>query len=644
MTLNASLHVDLHSVIGEVHPHLYGANLEHIGRSVYRGVWAEMLVNRKFAGHDQMYVGLSEGLSHQHPSYGVVLPWEAVNPATDAVLYVHDQTDYYTGMQSQRITIRQDDGHSHGVRQSGLTLRTGASYDCRLVLKGQGQSARVTLGEVEWIIPSVGANWATFEHTFHTESDTSDAALSIAIYGVGSLWIGCTSLMPADHVDGFRPDVLTVLRELGPTFLRLPGGNFASAYHWRLGIGDRDLRPPYLDPAWNAWEPNDMGTDEYVRLCELIDSELLLTANLGNGTPEEAAEWVAYCNAPAETPFGALRAANGHAEPFSVRTWFVGNEQFGNWQVGHCDAETYARRYRRFADAMLAVDPSLRLIAVGVPGGLYGRWNELVLEDAGAMDALSVHYYSIRTEHWATPPMASDLYWPRVAAAHEVEAMLDETLAIVEAYSQPPVPLAFDEWNTYVGGKPPDFFEDYGIADALYAGAVMNACLRRADRIVMSGIFNLINVMGNIRVTPTQIWKTPTCLVLELITRQRGPLSVSVQVQSPTFDSPGAGNLPAQTRVPYVDAAATFDPATRTVYLSLVNRSPDAAVALRLEGIKRAGDAAIAYVAGSDAFALNDEDHPQAVVIEHETLALVEELVTLRPHSFTLVTLPAQNA
>jgi alpha-N-arabinofuranosidase len=639
MTCAASIQVNLNHVIGTVHPHLYGANLEHIGRSIYGGVWAELLVNRKFAGHDRMYVGESEGLSHQHPSFGVVLPWEAVNPGAGTVRFVHDQTTRYVGAQSQRITVLRADGRPHGIQQGALTLRAGHWYICRLVLKGQSQPVRVMLGTEVWNIPAAPDEWTAIEHQFSGPQDTGDAALSITVTEPGSLWIGCVSLMPDDHVDGFRPDVLAALRQLGPTFLRLPGGNFASAYHWRDGIGDRDRRPPYLDPAWNAWESNDVGTHEYARLCDLIGAELLLTANLGDGTPAEAADWVAYCNAPADTPLGALRAANGHPDPLRVQTWFVGNEQFGNWQVGHCDAETYAVRYRQFADAMLAADPTLRLIAVGVPTDLYGDWNELVLEQAGAMDALSVHYYSIRTERWERPPSPDELYWPRVAAAREVEAMLDRTLEIAAAHSRPPVPLAFDEWNTYVGGKPPDFFEDYSVADALYAAAVMNACLRRADRIVMSGIFNLINVMGNFRVTPTQIWATPTCLVLELMTRLRGPLSVAVQVACPVVDSSGAGNLPPQSAVPLVDAAATFDPPAGMLYLSLVNRSPTESAEIHLTGVDRQTDAALAIVAGAGPLALNTESHPDVVVIEHDSWPPGQSALTLRPHSVTLVTL-----
>ncbi len=631
----AAIHIQLDQVIGAVHPHLYGANLEHIGRTIYGGVWAEMLRERKFAGHDRMYIGQSEGLRHQNPGYGVVVPWEAYAPDHARVLYVHDNTTLYSGQQSQRITIRQPDDAWHGIQQGALSLHAGRAYEMRLVLRGEGQTVQVTLGDAVWEV-TAAHDWQTYHHTITVERAHPDAALRIAVRE-GSLWIGCASLMPADNLDGWRADVVDMIRQLAPTFLRWPGGNFVSGYAWEGGIGDRDQRPSYFDPAWKVWESNDVGTDEFMRLCQLVGCEPVLTVNMGDGTAEEAASWVEYCNAPADTPWGSWRAKQGHPEPYNVRTWFVGNEQFGNWQVGHCDAETYASSYHDYADLMRAVDPDLFLIGVGVPTDLYGHWNELVLRGAGAaMDALSVHYYSIRTESWATPPPAQTLYVPKVAAAHEVAQMLDRTLDLIAQHSDPPVPLAFDEWNTYVAGKAPDFFEDYTVADALYLGGVMNHCLRRSDRVVMSAIYNFVNVMGNIRVTPDALWVTPSALVLQIMTRYRGGQAVRVKVEAPTFDSPETGNQPAMHEIPLLDAAATYDAAQRVLYLSLVNRDPRRAAHLQISGIARVGEAALHIVAGDDPLALNTEADPHSVVVESAAWAAAAESLTLRPHSFTL--------
>ncbi len=639
----ASITLDLATNLGAVHDHLYGANLEHIGRCVYEGHWSEMLRNRKFLGHDKMYVGLSEGLSHQNPSYGIIKPWTALAPDYHKVLFVHDNSDFYTGTQSQRITIRQADGALHGVQQGDLTVEAGKTYDLRVVLKGQGQAVTVKLGDQSWVIPEVRADWQTYETSLTVDAASTDAVFSIAHAHQGHLWIGCTSVMPAGTSDGHRPDVIDALKDWGPTFLRWPGGNFASAYHWEAGIGPRDTRKGYLDPAWDTWEPHDVGTDEFMDLCRHVGSEPILTINMGNADAAEAARWVEYCNGSADTPMGKLRAANGHPEPYNVRTWFVGNEQFGNWQVGTCDAETYARRYVAYANAMLAVDPTLDLIAVGAPTDLYGHWNELVLKTApGEIKKLSVHYYSIRTEKWDTPPSADQLYWPKVASAHEVCEMLDRTWDIVRTHSDPPPPIIFDEWNTYVNGKPPDFFEDYGMADAIYTGALMNACLQRADWIKMSASFNLLNVMGNLRVTPTQVWKTPTALVLEMFTKNRGAHAVGCAAQSDTVATPEAGNLPAYDAIALVDAAATLSEDGATAYLSVVNRDPTRAAEIDVSGITRNGTARIHLVQGDGPQAMNTEQTPEAVKIEQTDWAENTPL-TLPPHCVAVIEIPLES-
>ncbi|MEM6610304.1 MAG: alpha-L-arabinofuranosidase C-terminal domain-containing protein [Pseudomonadota bacterium] len=642
-TLKAAIHIDPSQSCGDVHDHLYGANLEHIGRSVYQGHWAEMLRNRKFLGHDKMFVGMSEGLSHQNPSYGVVTPWTALSPDYHGVLYVHDNTTFFTGNQSQRITIRRADGAMHGVQQDGLNLVAGRAYHVRLTLKGQGQRVEVRLGTALWDIVEVGADWQDYETILSVSSDAENAAFSVAHAAEGDLWIGCASVMPAQTLDGHRPDVVAALRDWGPTFLRWPGGNFASAYHWQDGVGPRDQRPGYLDPAWNTWEPHDVGTDEFLALCRHVETEPILTINMGNGTPDEAAAWVEYCNGGTDTKMGQWRARNGHPEPYNVKTWFVGNEQFGNWQVGTCDAETYGRRYREFAAAMLAADPSLDLIAVGAPTDLYGHWNELVLKTAPEITKLSVHYYSIRTEKWTTPPPAHELYWPKVAAAHEVTEMLDHTWDIVRAHADPPPAIIFDEWNTYVEAKTPDFFEDYGMADALYAGALMNACLARADWIKMSASFNLINVMGNIRVSQTHVWKTPTFLVLELFTKHRGSHSVACRVEVDSMATPAAGNLPAYDAVPLVDAAATRSADGGMLFLSVVNRDPERAAEISLSGLTRTGSGRIHFVAGPGPQSLNTEYDPDAVGIEEAAWPDATQL-TIPAHAVALVEVPLEGA
>ena len=661
-TIQTHIHIDTANVIGEVHDHLYGANFEHIGETIYQGAWAQMLRVRKFAEHDRAYIGLNEGLNHQNPGYGIsalrtprvsVPPtaldapvWQPVNPDAAHVVFIQDNTDFYSGSQSQSVWIRSADDRPHGISQDGLLLLPGRQLELRLVLKGQGQMVRVQLGDMEWEIAPTTEHWTTHRKVFTPARRDDNACLSISASAVGRFWIGCVSLMPLDTVCGFRVDFVHALQHWSPTCLRWPGGNTASDYHWMDGVGDQDRRPSKLDPTGLLallWESNDVGTHEFIDLCRAIGSEPHLTVNMGTGTPQEAADWVEYCNGDQSTAMGRLRATNGHAEPFAVRVWYVGNEQFGNWQFGHCNAETYARRYLEFARAMRAVDADLVLIAVGVPADLYGHWNELLLRDAGSeIDGLSVHYYSIRTEKDLTTPAPADLYLPKIAASLDVEAMLARTLELMARFCDPPPFLAFDEWNTYFGAKGPLFIEAYNIADALYVGSVTNTCLRHCDRIKLSAIYNLVNVMGNYRINARSVWKTPSTLVMELLTAHRGPIAIACQVQCPSIASPALGNQPAFANVPLIDAAVTADLADGKAYLSIVNRHPEQAAELTISGLLRCADATARTVSGSHHLAENTEEQPDLVSIETRIWPLQDQHFSLPAHSFTLLEIPVR--
>ncbi len=662
MGFQANIALNPEKVIGEVKHYLYGANLEQIGESIYGGIWAEMLKSPKFSGPDRHFVSMAQG-GERNPHAGIVSPWEAVNPDYQRVICDHDCTDFYvrpryqmdhavhkgihppagmrgvwTPQQSQRVTIREANGMQHGIAQGGLLLEAGRAYDLRIVLKGEGQAVIVQLADQVLQIEAVSAEWQTYTTTLSPTISTDSGTLSITFSAQATLWIARVSLMPADNVHGFRADAIATIKEnWTPTWLRWPGGNFASAYHWEDGIGNRDQRPPYLDPAWQIWEYHDVGTDEFMQYCAILGTEPVLTINMGTGSPQEAANWVEYCNGSASTKYGALRAAIGHPEPYNVKTWFVGNEQFGNWQDGHVDAETYARRYLEFSQAMLAVDPDLYLPAVGVPSDQYSHWNERVLDIAGdKIDVLSFHWYSIRTMRWDSPPAVEDLVLSQLAASHEIDKLLELTGKIASEHPTP-VPLAFDEWNTYLRAKPPLFIEEYNLADGLYTGGVMNAILRRVDKVHMSAPFNFTNVMGNYRITPGQVWATPSTLVLDLLTRYRGTVSIECAVtRTPTFSSPEIGQQFAYDAVPTIDAAATYDGEFGRTYLSIVNNDMQEAAKIEIAGVEIDAGAKIFTVTGDSGIALNTEDAPNAVQIV-ETAWDGQGSLTVPALSFTLV-------
>ena len=268
-------------------------------------------------------------------------------------------------------------------------------YDGAVTLAlGQDQEGGRTYASQ--VIAKVTADDAWHQYTFTLTPRESDplAKLTILFDGKGRLWLDQVSLMPGDAVDGVRADVLERIKALKPAFVRWPGGNVAQDYHWQWGIGPRDRRPSWINKAWwNEREPSDFGSDEFIAFCRTIGAEPHVVVNVegAGATPEEAAAWVEYMNGPPDSKYGAMRAANGHREPFNVKTWELGNEIWGDWVRGYSDAATYARNYLRYRDAMRAVDPSIRFIAVGRDRT---DWNDQLLALAGrSIDLLSIHHY-----------------------------------------------------------------------------------------------------------------------------------------------------------------------------------------------------------------------------------------------------------
>ena len=202
----------------------------------------------------------------------------------------------------------------------------------------------------------------------------------------------------------------------------------------------------------------------------------------------------------------------------------------------------------------------------------FGHWNEIVLKNIRErVDELSVHYYSIRTEKDKTHPHYTSRYIPTVAASTEVEIMLDRTINHEKNIQKKPITIAFDEWNTYVEAEHPNYIENYNIADALYAGSLLNACINRGDMITNTGIYHLINVMGNYRIDGQKIWKTPTTLILELFTKYHKGKILKTSVNSPTFESPKIGKQPIYKKNKLIDASATYH--KNQICLSVVNKS-----------------------------------------------------------------------
>ncbi len=639
--MQANVRVRTNQVIGRVHPNIFGHFIEHLGRCIYGGLWSEMLCNRKFNGPDE----------HE---FGVVAPWQSVgrHPGT---FFDHDNTTYYTGNQAQKIVVRQETASPVGVRQGPLSLECGRRYRLRLAVCQRGLQAplRIALESetgrtyIEETCPCREDDWHTHEMLIDCPADDPTGYLAITFTGTGTLWLGAVSLMPEHGLGGWRPDVVEAIRSLRPPLIRWPGGNFASAYHWLDGIGPRDRRPTRLDPVWGALEPNDVGTDEFMDLCRILQTEPYLTVNISSGSAEEAAAWVEYCNGSDSTTYGRMRADGGHPEPYRVRYWGVGNETYGNWQFGHVDAGTYARRYLDFAAAMRAVDPDIELVAVGAHEYEAPEWNRTVLEIAGsAVDYLSLHHYVPGEMPRGMEPTHDELYPVIVAGPERVEELLHEAEAEIErAGLTGKVQIAFDEWNVWVHAHYECAWEEpYLLRDGLYASSIFNLFYRQCQHVTMANLAQLVNVLGAIYTTPTGYFLTPIYLACRLHREHSGPISVRTEVQSPTFDARPMGRfMPPRLGARYIDAAATIDEDSRTLYLSVVNRhrSQEAQVQVQIEGASVQLEGAGHQLNGPSALSGNSITNPQVVTVEPVSsfLAGSEFTYTFPAHSATVLEL-----
>jgi alpha-N-arabinofuranosidase len=381
---------------------------------------------------------------------------------------------------------------------------------------------------------------------------------------------------PLADENGFRKDVLQAIQGLGVTVLRWPGGNFASGYNWMDGIGPRDQRPARRDDAWGALESNRFGTDEFLKYCERVGAEPYLCINAGLGSVDEARKWVEYCNEPGNTYLAQLRRKNGHDKPWGVKYWGVGNEIDGPWQLGHKNAEDYAKFALEAAKAMRRADESIQLIASGSsnfgPDSDWVGWNRTVLDRLKTeIDYISLHTYIGNRDN---------NFEKFLAVSRDIE----DRIAVVEGQIKAarvgnpdarPIHIAFDEWNvwyrTMVSGEynigRTGLEEQYNFEDALAMGMFLNAFIRHADVVKMANLAQLVNVIAPIFTNKQGLFLQTIYFPLAEYAKQRGYQSLDVLVQSPEY-KPDSGRA-----LSYLDISSTYDPKTRKVFLNVLNRS-----------------------------------------------------------------------
>jgi alpha-L-arabinofuranosidase len=562
-TRSASITIDAGSVENSISPMLYGQFVEVMFGGVDGPLWDELVRNRSF---------------EECPNeIGFSRDWEREPDNRNHDPSVHFQWDGSVSFpesgkgHSMRIQVSRDQwnvSQRRGISQGRIPVRKNVTYVGYLWLKQDAFDGFVTVAiEKDSIDGSTyasadlhpkGSGWS--QYPFKLTSDASDplAKFSILVHGIGTIWVDQVSLLPGDAVVGTRADVFQRIKDLQPSFIRWPGGNAAQNYHWMQGVGPRDQRPGWVNHAWwNETESNDFGMDEYIQLCRKLGVEPSITVNVeGDGaTADEAAAWVEYANGPETSKYGRMRAANGHPKPYYVKYWEVGNEIFGNWEIGHTDAATYARNFNRYAAAMKAVDPSIRLIA----SGSTLDWNRTLLQIASPeIDQLAIHFYYGQQEmrgdvsNLLAHPLTFDLFYG------QMREMLHRYAPDNHIY------LTVNEWNTSL-----PLPAQHTMVSGLYAGSMLNGFERNGDLIASTAVSDLVNGWsgGIIQASRDNLFVTPTYLVNKLYSNHLGTQRLSTVVRSPTFDTTFEGKA-----IPILDAVATRSADGKSLFVKAVNK------------------------------------------------------------------------
>lgn len=447
----------------------------------------------------------------------------------------------------------------------------------------------------------------------------------------GGIWMPSGSSVKT--LRGMRRDVLEILRRIKPPIVRWPGGCFSEHYHWEDGIGPLNQRPWRFDWVWKKPEPNAVGTHEFMDFCKEVGCDPLTVVNVRTGTPQEAAAWVEYCNGPASSRQGARRAANRHAQPFGVKYWGVGNEA---WDLG---VEESAKRYVAFHDAMKAVDPGIRLVAIG-SAGWNEEWNRKMIEIAGdKIDYLAPHHY----DGWGNPQMrtAAPQYYANMASAVRIADTIRLTAALLDEMlpHRPEAGVCLDEWGIWTYGEQ-GVQHDYDLSDALVAACVFNAMLRHSRRVKMACWAQLVNCLGLIQANEADAWPTAVCRAFELYVRHCTGQAVETAVSCGTFDVDPALR-PGLTGIPYLDVSATRDGGRYT--LAVVNRHADREIkaSLILPGLPQSKRVEVETLNGPDMFTRNTAREPERVSIGRQELDAVPGQYAFASHSVTVLSVSA---
>jgi alpha-L-arabinofuranosidase len=510
-----------------INPFQYGQFIEYLCNLV-PGMWAEKVYDGGFEGlTPYKFAFLKETDFREKPWYP--------SGATNRAIFARVREQPVSGEFCQKIVVSGAVPCTVGISQDGIAVQAGkaCTFNCYLRQQGLAQPVEFSIQHEGKILASTsyfpGDGWKKFNGRLTPSATESNATLTISCHGPGTLWLDNVSLMPDDTVAGWRPDVVAAVKALKPGIIRFGGSVLDEPgfgdFDWKDTIGDPDKRKPFR--AWGGLQQTGAGLEEIVQFCRLVDAEPLLCVRVAGRTPKDAAEQVQYFNGAADTPMGKLRVENGHAEPYRVKFWQVGNERSG---------KEYETRLPEFCKAMKEVDPSIVLMSsYPTPG---------VIKGAGAyIDYVSPHHYD-----------CGDL------AGTEKQLIAAQNLC-KNLSPNKPIRLAVTEWNTTAGDWGPKRARLWTLENALACARYHNLIHRHCDAVEIANRSNLTNSFcsGIIQTDNHRLYKTPTYYAQQLYATLAGNRPLKIEVP------PGAeGKL---------DLSATLSADGKTVTLFAVNSS-----------------------------------------------------------------------
>jgi alpha-L-arabinofuranosidase len=608
---------------------IFGTFLEPIGNSTYNGLWAEILQNPSLEENLWSAQRVAQMITQQPEldrasHLGLPLPWEPLDP-TQGNRYDPRWGDAANSWRS--LAIFAVPGKESGIKQQVYlpvhreSRYVGSLYAKHLSGPSQIQVSLRTRGSKAAVLSEKpidvsSTEWHKYDFAFEIPKGRlhplEPADFVIALTGDERIQIDQLSLLPADAIDGLDPDMVRMTKDMHSPLVRF-GGNYTSAYHWQDGIGPRDKRISMLNIAWGIPETNQFGTDEFLRYCELIGAEPQVALNLGSGTAQEAAGWVKYINDHWHTHGGLL--------------WELGNELWGDWNLGWPTLEELPGRTREFSEAIRNIDPKARLIATGQDPDHYQEWNAAQLTNPpGTFDFLSTHFVvttdRLQEAHPSPQTIAMDGFALPVGLGQQLQKMqaqINDTAGYKDRAH-----LAFTEWLWVCcqGKRIADAPKFDNMAGAVTTAGFLNMLISHADIVPISDMTGNIEFAG--------IWKkrgrvfgTPASYAFQMYAGADLETPVKTSSDGGTYDvEQGVTRLPQISGVPYLDIVAALNKDGHKLTLLCVNRhlDQDIPARLNLQGFAARGKATIETLGSDSVYDVNDETKPESITPARSTV------------------------